>query len=252
MGNGAADGSNGGRECEPGYGRTVVVLFVRHPVPGKVKTRLARDLGPDDACSLYKAMVEDALAGAGESGYPLHLYHDGRDESGLPRSWMERAHQVCRQQGETLGERMCRAVEASFDAGFARVIVSGSDIPGMDGRLLMEASLALQGSSVVISPAADGGYCLIGVRKSDFSSMLFSDIPWSTSRVMESTLAACASGRLSCRLLEGRRDIDTLADIHAYCREPSTGASATNRWLAANGFITRLPMDFPLNSPAPP
>ena len=240
------------RGCASDNGRTVVVLFVRHPVPGRVKTRLAQDLGPVAACSLYGAMVEDVLAAAGESRYPLHLYHDGQDETVLPDRWTQGAERVCRQQGATLGERICRAVEASFEAGFDRVIVTGSDIPGMDGRLLMEASHALLGSSVVLSPAVDGGYCLIGVRKSDFSRLLFRDIPWSSSGVLASTLAVCSSGRLSYRLLEGRRDIDTLADLLAYCREPSVKAPATNRWLAANGFITRLPVDFPLNSPAPP
>jgi rSAM/selenodomain-associated transferase 1 len=214
-----------------------VALFVRHPVPGRVKTRLARDLGAEPACELYRAMVADCISAVRASGMPLSLFHDGQDEHGLPLDWIAAAERIFRQQGDSLGERMGTAFEQSFSAGSAGVILVGSDIPGIDAGLLRSAADAMQCHDAVFSPAMDGGYCLVASEKNRFNQGIFREIPWSTSHVLEMTLAFCAARGLSYQLLEPRRDIDTLNDIKEYCRRPSPHALSTNAWLAANGYL---------------
>jgi rSAM/selenodomain-associated transferase 1 len=214
-----------------------VALFVRHPVPGRVKTRLARDLGNQAACDLYQAMVTDIIANITACGLPLYLFHDGQAVAGLPLGWADAAADTIRQTGDSLGERMAAAFESLFSIGRERVILTGSDIPGIDAQLLQSAIESMDGFDIVLSPAIDGGYCLLASRKDRYDASIFRDIPWSTNRVLESTLEICTTDGLSYALLDPRRDIDTLADIEAYCSHPSPEAQFTNHWLVSHGYM---------------
>jgi rSAM/selenodomain-associated transferase 1 len=214
-----------------------IALFARRPVPGQVKTRLASDLGKEAACELYQVMVADIIANIAASALPLYLFHDGLDAVGLPEEWMAATDDVIRQKGDTLGERMTAAFEYLFSIGSERVILIGSDIPGIDAELLKSASEAIEGNDVVISPAFDGGYCLVALRKDSFNASMFGNIPWSTSRVLGATLDICTRDCLTYMLLDPRQDIDTLDDVRAYCRQPSTHAASTNNWLASHGYM---------------
>jgi len=217
---------------------TCVALFIRHPLPGQVKTRLARDLGDDAACHLYQAMVADTLLSVETSGLPLYLFHDGLSVDGLPAEWLEGATGIICQSGDSLGERMTAAFEYLFSIGRERVILIGSDIPGIDAGLLLSASTQIAFNDVVFSPALDGGYCLIGAAKGHFDSRVFSNIPWSTDRVLSATLELCEAASMSYSLLEPRQDIDTVDDVENYCRQPSVHAAFTNAWLVSNGYLT--------------
>lgn len=220
--------------------QTVVAVFVRPPVPGQVKTRLARALGDEAACDLYRAMVADCIANVRGCGLPLFLFHDGQDSAGLPAEWTGAADSVIRQEGELLGERMGAAFERSFAAGTQGVILVGSDIPGIDAGLLQSAREAIECHDAVFAPALDGGYCLVAAQRDRFNDGIFHGIPWSTPRVLETTLAACTARGMSYRLLEPRRDIDTIDDLAAYCHTPSASAPTTNAWLVARGLLKQL------------
>lgn len=217
--------------------KTVIALFIRRPVAGRVKTRLARDLGAEAACELYRVMVADVIAAVVGSGMPLALFHDGAEGDLLPPEWCGEAAAVFPQEGDDLGERMDRAFRRSFVAGACGVILTGSDIPGIDTPLVTAAREAIRDLDAVFAPAEDGGYCLVAAARDRYDRRMFGDIPWSTPQVLERTLAVCAAAGLSTALLEPRRDIDTLADLAAYCRCPSTAARRTNAWLAAHGFL---------------
>lgn len=221
----------------PWLHQTVVCIFVRCPVPGRVKTRLARNLGNQAACDLYRAMVADLIATVRSCGLPLFLFHDGQDSAGLPPEWVAAAATVIRQEGDTLGERMSAAFEGAFAASARGVILTGSDIPGIDAALLRSAQQSIEQHAVVFAPALDGGYCLVASRKDSFNTIIFQDIPWSTPRVLDMTLTTCSAHGLSYALLEPRRDIDTLDDLSAYCRNPSASAPITNAWLVARGLL---------------
>ena len=217
--------------------QTVVAIFVRHPVPGRVKTRLAHALGDESACGLYRAMVLDCIANVRDSGLPLFLFHDGQDTAGLPFEWTAAADAVFMQEGDSLGERMGAAFERSFAASALGVILTGSDIPGIDAGLLHSARDSIQDHDAVFAPALDGGYCLVASQRGRFNKNIFHGIPWSTPRVLDLTVAACRSHDFSYLLLEPRRDIDTMDDLTAYCRLPSASAPLTNAWLVARGLL---------------
>lgn len=212
-----------------------VALFVRHPVPGCVKTRLARHLGNKSACDLYKAMVADVIANIKASRLPIILFHDGTDAAGLPEEWLTVADKVFEQQGVTIGERMAAAFERLFAEGVQQVLLVGSDIPGIDVQLLQSAVEAIGNHAVdvAIAPAFDGGYCLISFRMETFDCRLFRGISWSTSSVLSETMELCDDYGLKLKLLESRQDIDTIDDLWAYNASSCKYSPATNAWLAA-------------------
>ena len=214
-----------------------VALFVRHPVPGRVKTRLACDLGAAAACDLYRCMVADCIASVSSAGLPLYLFHDGQEDAGLPQEWARLATDVIGQTGDTLGERMTNAFEFLFSTGMTQVVLTGSDVPGIDSALLRSAITALGAYDVAFSPAIDGGYCLVASQKNRFNRLIFESIPWSTAVVMEKTVAACKAGGLSYTMLEPRQDIDKLEDVVSYCRRPAPVAQRTNAWLTSHGYM---------------
>lgn len=214
----------------------VVALFVRVPIPGRVKTRLAVNLGNAGACHLYRAMVDDILHNIKACGYPIYLFHDGADQSELPDKWLQAADNIVIQRGESIGERMDAAFEHCFAEEIEQVILIGSDIPELDSKIIISASNALKNYDAVIAPAADGGYCLIGLQQRAYHPALFQDIPWSTERVLRTTIEKCERRHLRVTLLKVLQDIDTIDDIKAYCENISESAVATNRYLVSAGF----------------
>jgi rSAM/selenodomain-associated transferase 1 len=212
--------------------KEAIALFVRNPVPGRVKTRLARHLGDVAACELYQAMVADTLDAARSCAVPLYLFHDGACDQELPAHWLFGGAMVMVQRGGSLGEKMAAAFQALFSRGYGSVALAGSDIPGLDAMLIARALADLNGHDASIVPAMDGGYCLIALKRETYRDSLFTGIPWSTAAVLQTTLGKMHECSMRATLLPGRRDLDTLEDILAYCRQPAGSASATNRWLA--------------------
>ncbi len=216
---------------------TIVALFVRVPIPGRVKTRLAQDLGEHDACELYKAMVADILENTKVSGFPIYLFHDGVDSKGLPQEWMEASDKVIVQTGESIGERMAAAFEYCFDNNVDQVILIGSDIPGIDSGILLKAAMTLKFHDITIAPVVDGGYCLIAMKRNTYLPMIFKDISWSTDAVLRDTLEKCEVFQIEVELLEVLQDIDTIDDLKSYRLNPSSTACATNKWIENAGTI---------------
>ncbi len=214
-----------------------VALFVRNPMPGQVKTRLARDIGNENACNFYKAMVKDILSSITSSNLHVYLFHDGNNSNGLPQEWIDASYAVVSQQGDSIGERMAAAFKVLFSVNLQHVALIGSDIPGLDSQLLIAAFQALESHDAAIAPAVDGGYCLIALNETSYCARIFQDIEWSTGRVLHGTLGRFDECGLRVKLLESRQDIDTYDDLKAYCRNPSKMARATNAWLSASGYL---------------
>lgn len=207
----------------------VVAFFVRVPVPGRVKTRLAASLGAAGACTLYQAMVTDILRAIRTSALPLYLFHDGPEDISLPQFWVAASVEVQAQQGEQIGTRMAAAFAHCFAAGIDQVILVGSDIPGLDSGVIKKAAAALASHDAVLVPVADGGYCLIALQRAGYHPRLFADIPWSTDQVLRITLQRFKESGLDVSLLPRLQDIDTIEDLKAYWHQPASRATATNR-----------------------
>jgi rSAM/selenodomain-associated transferase 1 len=193
--------------------RTLVV-FVKEPRPGAVKTRLAAALGGEDAALLYRLMVEALLAATtpelGE--YERLVFYDPPEAGERLREWMP-AGRLRRQAAGDLGARMAVAFERCFDRGASQVVLIGSDTPALGRSEVRGAFEALASHDVALGPTHDGGYYLVGLRARQPS--LFAGVPWSTGGVLEETLARAGASGLSIAQLPTLRDVDTAGDLGA-------------------------------------
>lgn len=179
-----------------------LIIFVRNPEKGKVKTRLAKTLGEDQALAIYKALLAKTRAVAeGVDALRLLFYSvQVRDNDGWPDSKFEKRQQ----QGNDLGERMAHAFEVALQRAESAIIV-GSDIAQIDTSIIEQGFAALSRHDYAIGPALDGGYYLLGMKR--HSPELFRDMEWSTDQVAKITQE---------RILEGGGTIGyapTLSDI---------------------------------------
>ena len=195
----------------------VVCLFVKPPVPGRVKTRLAKDVGAEQACRVYVCLVERILQQVKVSGLPLALFFDGDDATLLPASWSSVATICHSQQGDDLGARMANAFQQLFADGHQSVLLCGSDIVGISAGYLWQAAEKLAQTGMVLSPAHDGGYCLIGFATEQFAPQVFEQMIWSTDQVLRQTLERCEQLGVRPVLLDMLRDIDTVEDLEEVC-----------------------------------
>jgi uncharacterized protein len=191
-----------------------LLVFVKAPRPGAVKTRLAAVLGDDGAARLYRALAEEEIRRtaprAGEYDRSFFFTPEGaRPEI---EGWLA-GETLEPQEGDDLGERMSRAFASAFTAGARRVAIIGSDVPACGRDHVIEALRSLDDHDVVLGPTHDGGYYLIALDRP--RPALFPSIPWSTPSVLPATAERAGVLGLSVRMLDPLRDIDTLADIKA-------------------------------------
>jgi hypothetical protein len=166
--------------------RARIAVFAKAPVAGTVKTRLAAVLGADGAASLHAGLVRHALASAVRSGVgPVELWcaPDERHEF-FAACAAQFGARLLPQQGEGLGERMRHTFEATLAQGAALLLI-GSDCPAITPSALRGAAAALRSHDVVIAPAEDGGYVLVGLSRP--CAALFDGVEWGTAAVMAQT-----------------------------------------------------------------
>lgn len=189
-----------------------LIVFAKAPVPGMVKTRLAPVLGAEGAARLASRMLAATLKNAVEAGIgPVELCcSPDTSHPAFQQAAIDYKVALTVQDDGNLGERMQRAFMRSL-AGFPRAVLIGTDAPGLGPEALREAALALHTRSSVFAPAMDGGYVLVGLSAP--APLLFEDIAWSTSAVMEQTRARQRQlGHAACEL-GMQRDIDEPDDL---------------------------------------
>jgi uncharacterized protein len=213
-----------------------VLLFVKCPVKGMVKSRLAKDIDEDLVLSLYKHFVLDLLKTLGTTGYPLRICFFPPDAFGKVSAWLGKGYSYLPQKGKDLGERMKNAFLEIFSSGFTRVLLIGSDIPDLTSSTIDEA-FDLEHFDAVIGPSFDGGYYLIGFKQNTFTSAAFGNIHWGSDRVFGETMALLLGKRYAVRVLPEKRDIDRLEDLRAfaeYNRETESADSGTMLYIRKN------------------
>ena len=189
--------------------KEALLIFTKNPVPGKVKTRLAATVRNDVAFSVYQQLVKHTLVIT--SGLPVDKFVFYSDEVEQEDVWNEKHYLKQLQQGNNLGERMNNAFASTFKKGVNKVVVIGTDCPGLDAGIIMNAFTYLDKYNVVIGPAADGGYYLLGMKQ--HHPQLFENIPWSTNIVLEETISKCVASHLDYWLLPVLNDIDEEKDL---------------------------------------
>jgi rSAM/selenodomain-associated transferase 1 len=204
--------------------KEIILYFVKYPEAGKVKTRLAKSVGRERAAELYRHLAEDNLSKIGplkDEGKAVWILFDPPEAEGLFRAWLGHDHEFRPQAAGGLGERLWSAFQEAFEKGAARVIAVGSDTIGLDAAILREASARLAEVEIVLGPALDGGYYLIGSSRPRES--LFKEIPWSTNAVLDRTLAVIRRENLSYGLLAGREDLDRAENLKSFfTNEPNS------------------------------
>ena len=186
-----------------------LVIFVRAPRPGSVKTRLAATLGGEAACAVYRRLVGGLLEQLADLD-ALELRFTPDDAEADVRPWLRSGWTLAPQGAGDLGARLHRAFESARANGAERVVLIGSDCPDVSAADVDDAWEALRSHDVVLGPARDGGYWLIGMNEP--RAELFEGIPWSTDAVFAQTVARCRNTGLRVRVLRQLDDIDTEAD----------------------------------------
>jgi rSAM/selenodomain-associated transferase 1 len=210
-------------------GAGCVLLFVRAPQRGKVKTRLARILGDAAALALYRGFVADLLDTLRQCGQPVIGCCTPASACRAVAAWIAPVNGVYPQTGPDLGARMADAFGRAFADGFKRVLLVGSDLPDLPASVFKAAFTALAHHPAVIGPTLDGGYYLIGFCPQTFLPAVFESIPWGTPRVLAETLAAFRRHGLRVHRLPVWRDIDDLEDLIAFARRPAAAGAPARR-----------------------
>ncbi len=196
--------------------REKIIIFTRYPEPGKTKTRLIPVLGNEGAAHLQRSMTEDTINSVlqikNRPSLSIEIRYDGGNST-LMQQWLGN-NVVYRIQGDgDLGKRMSRAFKESFNSGFDRVIIIGTDSPDLDVNLLHNAFDALNANDIVLGPSEDGGYYLIGFKKRSFLPGIFNSINWGSSTVFSDTINMVKKTNHSIHLLPQWNDMDTLDDL---------------------------------------
>ncbi|MDT8380490.1 MAG: TIGR04282 family arsenosugar biosynthesis glycosyltransferase [Desulfotignum sp.] len=198
---------------------SAVIVMIKFPQAGSVKTRLGRQIGMKNAAELYREFIQMLLETCRATGFDVVLScHPDHPVSDF-REWLGNGFQYMVQKGPDLGHKMRDAFEQGFALGYDRVILTGSDLPHLPGAVIEEAAQKTGACDVVIGPALDGGYYLVAMEKDRFYPGMFDDIPWSTADVLDITLKKLAAGQRRLFLLKPLRDIDTLEDLQAVSAE---------------------------------
>jgi uncharacterized protein len=191
---------------------TRIIILAKAPQPGLAKTRLIPALGAEGAASLARRMLETTLerALAARVG-PVELrVTPAISDSAWRNIPIPDGVEISAQGEGDLGARLARATQSGLELNSA-VMLIGCDCPELDSTALREAAQTLRGVDVVIHPTADGGYALLGLRR--FDPRLFSDIPWSTSRVAHRTIQEVGVLQWSLHVAATFNDIDEPADL---------------------------------------
>ena len=194
----------------------VLLVFAKSPEAGKVKTRLIPDIGVDAATDLYKELLIRTLDTSIDSCFSnkqLWISGDSKNVFFKDSNKLSSFNKL-KQYGNDLGERMFNAFQQALTEHKYAVLI-GSDCPSMTAHDLSVASNMLESEKdVVLGPAADGGYYLIGLKKNNIN--LFNDIDWGSKTVFEKTISKAEKLNLNIGLLSQRNDIDRVSDIEEY------------------------------------
>ena len=190
-----------------------LIILLKAPRPGWVKTRLAAALGPEGAVAAYRQLV-DVLRQNLAAWPGVELRHAPDNAGAELAEWLQPGWSLAPQGDGDLGERLTRTFAEHFARGARRVVVIGADCPEVTREDITAALDALDGGDVVLGPALDGGYWLVGLRAP--RPELFEGIDWSTSEVMAQTEAKALAAGLQVARLRTLSDIDTLDDWHRW------------------------------------
>ncbi|MBO0937786.1 TIGR04282 family arsenosugar biosynthesis glycosyltransferase [Fibrella sp. HMF5335] len=192
-----------------------LVIFVKNPIPGTVKTRIAKTVGVEKATQVYRHLVQYTQQITRYSPWEKVVYY--ADFVNPNDGWS--GYRKVQQTGNDLGQRMQQAFQDQFATNAERVVLIGSDCLALTQTHLTQAFAALDTADVVIGPATDGGYYLLGMKQ--LHTDLFANMPWSQPNLLAETELALQRNQLTYSRLETLTDIDEWSDY----------VGATGQWI---------------------
>ena len=208
------EASGGSARSKPRTPRRAILVFVRAPQPGRVKTRLAAAIGDRAALRVYTRLAEHTLAAVRElaaEDVAIRVHYAPADAGDDVRAWLGNGPLYLPQADGDLGVRMKDAFARAFADGAERVVIAGSDLPEVSASLLRRAFELLDAHPAVIGPARDGGYYLLGLR--GMIEGIFDGMGWSTPHVLRATLERFSAAGVEPAALEELADVDTVDDL---------------------------------------
>ncbi|MEO6960905.1 MAG: TIGR04282 family arsenosugar biosynthesis glycosyltransferase [Puia sp.] len=188
---------------------SALVIFVRNPELGKVKTRLAKTIGNVKTLLIYEELLRHTLQVT--QNLPLDKYVCYQDTINTGDLWDNSVYNKHMQKGKDLGERMLNAFALLFKKGYEKVVIIGSDCHDLNQKGISDSFHRLESGKVVIGPATDGGYYLLGLR--DLIPEIFNNISWSTENVFIQTIQKLKELNIDYSVLPELSDIDEEADL---------------------------------------
>jgi rSAM/selenodomain-associated transferase 1 len=189
-----------------------IIIFIKNPVLGKVKTRLAATVGDAKALKIYLLLISHTLQEVENTEADKYIFFSDAVVDEIGSNMLPYYKMV--QHGKDLGKRMLNAFATVFAKGYKKVIIIGTDCPGINSALLNSAFKKLDETQIVFGPATDGGYYLAGMTK--LVTDLFSNIPWSTANVLNESQSICKRQNKIFSLLKELSDVDVEADLIHY------------------------------------
>jgi len=203
--------------------QNLLMIFAKLPEPGKVKTRLAKVIGNEEAAGVYKQLVKRVAEQVAppptqKESWATWVIFDPPGSEPAVREWLEPLflqgiEAFLAQVSGGLGDRLGAAFVAGFEAGFEKVAAIGTDCPHLDARGISACWESLEQSDVVFGPADDGGYYLIGMREN--RQELFQDVPWSSDQTLPASLAVAERIGAAVDLLDELSDVDEVEQWEA-------------------------------------
>jgi uncharacterized protein len=221
-------------------GKRCILVFVRAPEKGKVKTRLANVIGNDAAFRLYMSFVEDELDMLRTLFFDVIICFHPHTERESVENWLNHDFDLMAQHGDNLGQRMDNAFEEVFSRGYQQALLIGSDLPNLPSSIILDAFDHLIHYDSVIGPCEDGGYYLIGFCANTYYREIFMHIDWGSVRVCEQTLSWFHKKSLNYQTLTKWRDIDDHEDLlwlkKSLDKDPNTAKHTHNCLMTLDNF----------------
>ncbi len=196
------------KKSQKNRGKSLLIVFVKNIILGKVKTRLAKTIGDVGAFNIYYELFSITESASQKVNVDRHIYFS---DVIIPSKWEGDKKFV--QEGEDLGIRMRNAFQDGFNQGYDNIILIGSDLPNISKEIIDTGFDTLQNNDVVFGPAEDGGYYLVGMSK--MNAPIFENKPWSQSELLAVTLTQLKEQQQSVGFIDTLNDIDTFEDLIA-------------------------------------
>lgn len=194
--------------------KNLVLMFVKEPKLGFVKTRLAKNLGNENTLELYKCFVKDLILTITNTSYDFKLCTYG-DEESIKNVFGD--FNNFKQKDGDLGIKMKKAFEEMFLQNYENIVLIGSDTPHITEKIFTETFEVLNKNKLVLGPSEDGGYYLIACNKNFYYKDIFTNISWSTDEVLTQTLQKVNKDEVY--LLKYLNDIDVIEDLNDFYQE---------------------------------